>query len=264
MRMGATALPPEGYVAFCQRRPEDCGADIGAVILGAARAQADRAALLAALSPAQAMSASATPAATGLSAPAPTAPQPLVLTALPELLTSVVERQAVTTHAVFVTPGAPSEEASQAPAMTPELWAKLNRVNAKVNRAIARRTDAEGYGRTDYWAAPIAEGRGFGDCEDYVLEKQRQLADVGVPREALNIALATTSWGESHAVLLVSTREGEYVLDNLNPWVRPWRAVNYRWGARQVNGEAFSWAMVQDPKPQADMPRGALLIASIR
>lgn len=267
MQLGASALPPEGYVAFCQRRPEDCGADVGAVILAVARAKADRAALFAALAPSEQTAASATPAATGLAPPAPAAVEPAFVLAdlspVPELQVSVIERRAPLAHVAFIQPGEASDESADgAPAMTPELWSKLNRINAKVNRAIARRTDVEGYGQADYWAAPLGEGRGFGDCEDYVLEKQRALAAAGVPRKALNIALATTAWGESHAVLLVNTREGEYVLDNLSPWVRPWSKVDYRWGARQVDGEAFNWAMVRDPSPAAAPQR--LLIASAR
>jgi predicted transglutaminase-like cysteine proteinase len=98
---------------------------------------------------------------------------------------------------------------------------------------------------TDLWTLPLAEGRKTGDCEDYALEKIRTLAAQGVPRSALNIALAVTGWGESHAVLVVSTRSGDFVLDNLTPSVIRWDAVPYRWRQRQVGGEAFRWAMVK-------------------
>ena len=52
MPLGPSALPPRGYVAFCERKPQDCGADTHVVIAGAQRADADRAELMAALGPA--------------------------------------------------------------------------------------------------------------------------------------------------------------------------------------------------------------------
>jgi predicted transglutaminase-like cysteine proteinase len=97
-----------------------------------------------------------------------------------------------------------------------------------------------------------------------VLEKVRALVEAGLPRAALNIALVTTRWGESHAVLLVATSEGEYVLDNLSPWIVGWREAPYHWTRRQVDGEAFSWVMVDDrAQPRTPAAKG-LLIASTR
>jgi len=133
------------------------------------------------------------------------------------------------------------------PSMTPAVWSTINKVNDKVNRAIARRTDAENYGQIDHWATPLALGQKYGDCEDYVLEKRRALLEAGLPLSALSIAVVTTSWGESHAVLLVATDQGEYVLDNINPWVLPWQKANLRWHERQVAGSPFRWAMVKQP-----------------
>jgi len=133
------------------------------------------------------------------------------------------------------------------PPMTPAVWSTINKVNDKVNRAIARRTDADNYGQIDHWATPLALGQKYGDCEDYVLEKRRALLEAGLPLSALSIAVVTTSWGESHAVLLVATDQGEYVLDNINPWVLPWQKANLRWHERQVAGSPFRWAMVKRP-----------------
>lgn len=140
-------------------------------------------------------------------------------------------------------------EVAPAPAMTPSLWSTLNRVNDKVNRAIARKTDIAHYGRIDFWTTPLAEGVAAGDCEDYVLEKKRALIESGLPASALSIAVVTTSWGEAHAVLLVATDQGEYVLDNTTPWIVPWRKANLRWHERQVAGSAFRWANVEDGLP---------------
>ena len=131
------------------------------------------------------------------------------------------------------------------PEMTPALWSTLNRVNDKVNRAIARKTDIANYGEIDFWTTPLAEGVSSGDCEDYVLEKKRALIQAGLPASALSIAVVTTSWGEAHAVLLVDTDQGEYVLDNTTPWIVPWHKANLQWHERQVAGSAFRWANVR-------------------
>ena len=133
---------------------------------------------------------------------------------------------------------------AEALAMTPALWTKLNKVNDKINRAIARKTDLANYGKLDYWTLPLADGTGAGDCEDYVLEKKRALIEDGLPASALSIAVVTTSWGESHAVLVVETDYGDYVLDNTTPWILPWEKTTLTWHERQVAGSAFRWASV--------------------
>lgn len=279
MALGAMAMPPQAYVAFCERRPLDCGSDAGQVIAAATRADAERAALSALMSPHQleAVAASA-PAAISERDPRPikaswTRPTDLLAPAA-EPLEAVVLRAEIVTSVEFVDPAAEAHAALDAgpPAMTPELWSKLNRINDRVNRAILERTDLDTYGTADYWTTPIEDGQRYGDCEDFVLEKQRALAAAGVPRRVLNIALVTTRGGESHAVLLVSTRDGDFVLDNMSAWVTPWRQAPYRWRQRQVNGDAFAWAMIEDPSrapaPRAVEPKMAkpkdLLIASLR
>jgi predicted transglutaminase-like cysteine proteinase len=129
-----------------------------------------------------------------------------------------------------------------------EMWKTVGRVNAQVNRAIVFRSDEQTWGVEDYWALPLEQGTRFGDCEDYVLEKRHELLAAGVPAQALSIALVTTSWGESHSVLLVATDRGEYVLDNLSGWVSPWTQAGYHWVARQVpGGGAADWVAVADP-----------------
>lgn len=273
MKLGASALPPKGYVAFCKRRPQDCGEDPTRVLEQAARAEAERRALSAMAAAAQDALAGA-PAA--LSAPRagfvnaasiPIPPVEASLLPVPEPLVTVVERAPPPTQVAFVDPAERGGEEARRlpPEMTPALWSRLNRINARVNHKIAQREDATAFGVADYWAAPLAEGLKYGDCEDYVLEKQRALAAAGVDRRALNIALVTTAWGESHAVLVVSTRDGDYVLDNLSPWVLRWEQTNLRWRQRQVDGDAFTWAMVEPPAEADVAPSaGRLLIALAR
>jgi len=83
---------------------------------------------------------------------------------------------------------------------------KLNAVNRNVNAAIVPKNDVG----VDKWTLNAS----IGDCEDYVLSKRSLLVKAGIAAGALRIATATTSRGEGHAVLIVRTDRGEFVLDN--------------------------------------------------
>ncbi len=134
-----------------------------------------------------------------------------------------------------------------AQAMTPDLLALLNSVDRTVNRAIRYVHN----GADDSWklAMQQAASQATGDCKDYVLEKRRALIERGVSPQSLSIALVQTWRGESHAVLLVATDQGEYVLDNLSGSVKRWDKLGYRWVSRQAPGETFSWVSVSASDP---------------
>lgn len=120
----------------------------------------------------------------------------------------------------------------------------LNQVNQLVNRTVKKATDQELYGQAEYWSLPrLVNGKLYGDCEDYALEKRRQLLAAGVPESALSMVVAVTARGESHAVLAVALESGDVVLDNLTPWATPWEDLNYRWVERQIPGTAL-WTTV--------------------
>lgn len=97
--------------------------------------------------------------------------------------------------------------------MTDEVMSKLKRVNSAVNRKIRPRND-----RTiDTWTLEAS----YGDCEDYAITKRARLIKEGIPAGALRLAFAKTRKGENHAVLVVRTDKGDYVLDNLVSSIRP-------------------------------------------
>lgn len=269
MALGAAATAPRGFVEFCGRQPGDCGAS---------PAELD------AMSRAAPKGAPTSVAAIqfdwsgvfGTTAPAPkavipvaTAPAPSGDTAFSFDWTQVFARQ-------LQAPVAPSAADAAEPAiavaepmpsaeklpLTPSLWSLVTRTNETVNRAIVQRTDAQAYGVEEIWSTPLQAGVQVGDCEDYVLEKRRALIGAGLPKEALSIAVVTTSKGQSHAVLLVDTDAGEYVLDNLSPWVLPWTKTTYQWRERQVAGSAARWAFAAGPALETSAPR--LLLASLR
>ncbi|CAN5399340.1 hypothetical protein BH10PSE1_BH10PSE1_26100 [soil metagenome] len=121
---------------------------------------------------------------------------------------------------------------------------QITAINRGVNRSIRRSSDEALYGRADFWTRPTGRNAS-GDCEDYVLAKRQALIDAGMSAEALSIAVVKTTRGETHAVLLVATGSGEYVLDNLSPWVLPWPETPYDWIERQKPGTPLEWVALQ-------------------
>ena len=104
------------------------------------------------------------------------------------------------------TPSAPRDVVLSADA-----WKDLQRVNLWVNTNIKPMTDMDHWGVVERWNYP---DDGYGDCEDYVLQKRRMLIKAGWPREALLITVVRDRNGDGHAVLTVKTDKGEFILDN--------------------------------------------------
>jgi len=116
--------------------------------------------------------------------------------------------------------------------LTADRAAQLIKVQKEINGAIAYRNDVGG----DVWQVGDREG----DCEDYAIRKLATLiGDYGFPRGALTIAACRLEGGRGHAVLLVHSDRGVYSMDNLNYRVSPWRALPYRWVAREEPGSPF-------------------------
>ncbi len=110
--------------------------------------------------------------------------------------------------------------------------AKLIEVNKAVNSAIRYRDDAS----RDVWEVGGKEG----DCEDFAIRKLAELTGRhGVPRGALTLSACRLERGRGHAVLLVHSDRGVYVMDNLTPRVLPWEKLPYRWVAREEPGAPF-------------------------
>lgn len=95
--------------------------------------------------------------------------------------------------------------------MDAKLWADLKGVNKTVNAAIKPVKDQDHHGVTDQWDYPADKK---GDCEDYQLEKRRQLIGKGYHPSGLLMTVVIDDQGEGHAVLTVRTDRGDFVLDN--------------------------------------------------
>jgi predicted transglutaminase-like cysteine proteinase len=104
-------------------------------------------------------------------------------------------------------------------------------VNAAVNREIRLVLDVMQYDREEYWTLPE---NGRGDCEDKALEKRRRLAEMGLPRGAMRMALVFhRRLLTSHGVLTVETTAGTYVLDSATDEVQRWDQTPYNFEARE-------------------------------
>ena len=61
----------------------------------------------------------------------------------------------------------------------------------------------------------------MGDCEDYALAKRDALIAAGIGSANALLATGVLPSGEYHAVLIVTTKRGDFVLDNLTNELRP-------------------------------------------
>ncbi len=130
--------------------------------------------------------------------------------------------------------------------MTGRLWKKLVAVNVEVNAAVRPVNDFDLYGKDEVWAYP----NGAGDCEDYVLEKRRDLMRQGVSVSNLLITVVRKPDGEGHAVLTVRSSKGDFILDNLTDVVRQWDQTGYRFLKRQASDNTGHWVTIREgPAP---------------
>jgi len=114
--------------------------------------------------------------------------------------------------------------------MTPETWRMIVSVNRRVNARIKPKTDMEHWGVVDRWDFP---DDGYGDCEDYQLLKRKLLSERGLPRRAMRMTVVIDEQGEGHAVLMIRTDRGDYILDNKTSAVLPWRDTGYTYVKRE-------------------------------
>ncbi len=123
------------------------------------------------------------------------------------------------------------------PQLTIERWSQLVEVNDSINQSVIAVTDMDLYQTIEHWTYP----QGAGDCEDYVLEKQRHLVALGWPEESLLITVVRDENGDGHAILTVTTDAGDFLLDNRYPMVRRWQDAPYTFRKRQSQQNPAEW-----------------------
>jgi len=117
-------------------------------------------------------------------------------------------------------------------------WRELLAVNLQFNKAIAPVTDQEQYGVFENWTYAAT---GKGDCEDYVLEKRRDLIRRGWPMSALLATVVIDKEGGGHVVLTAVTDRGEFILDNQTDDVLPWSRSGLTFIRRQSAEDQNVW-----------------------
>ena len=123
--------------------------------------------------------------------------------------------------------------------MTPNRLAALADVNSRVNRSIAFRSDDASQVLRDQWQVAVKTG----DCEDYALAKRRALIAQGWPASALRVAVGRTrTSGEGHAVLVVKTNAGDFVLDNRTSRIQPWTSADIDISSIQSGNNPRYWS----------------------
>ena len=74
---------------------------------------------------------------------------------------------------------------------------------------------------------------GRGDCEDYALLKRKRLAEAGLPRRAMLMTVVIDEENAGHAVLMIRTDRGDFVLDNKRNAILPWSQTGYVYVKRE-------------------------------
>ena len=122
--------------------------------------------------------------------------------------------------------------------LTANDWQTLNRVNQQVNGAIKAKTDKDHRGIEDIW--DFAED-GYGDCEDYQLVKRKKLVEAGFPRRAMRMTVVFDEEVAGHAVMMVRTNRGDFILDNKRNAILPWHKTGYIYIKREGDSGS-TWA----------------------
>lgn len=121
--------------------------------------------------------------------------------------------------------------------LTPSTLKLLEAINRSVNSEIVPIQKVYGSDLKIGWTI----GPKAGDCNDYAVTKRHRLIESGLPARALRLSVVRTPDQIGHLVLLVSTTDGDLVLDNLTPSIRSWQNTDYEWLKIQSRADARLW-----------------------
>jgi predicted transglutaminase-like cysteine proteinase len=127
-------------------------------------------------------------------------------------------------------------------ALDQQIWDTIIQINEKVNGTILSVADQDHWGVVDRWDYP---DDGLGDCEDIQLLKRKLMVEAGLPRRALRMTVAIDEEGAGHAVLMVRTDFGDFILDNKKDAVLPWQETGYGYIKREGN-DSLEWVWLGD------------------
>jgi predicted transglutaminase-like cysteine proteinase len=114
-------------------------------------------------------------------------------------------------------------------------------VNRAANAAIRPISDLAQYRVAERWTLPSARG---GDCEDYAIYKKQELIRAGVSPDRLLLATVLDRQNKAHAVLVLRTEMGDFVLDNVRDKVLPWHRTGYVFLRMQNPQRPAGWVSI--------------------
>ena len=117
------------------------------------------------------------------------------------------------------------------------------KLNRQINRQVRSIADQAQYGRPEHWALPTARG---GDCEDFALIKKKRLIEAGLDPQMLLVSTVLDRDRNAHAVLVMRTGQGDFILDNLRDEVLHWRQTGYTFLRMQDPANPSRWTAVID------------------
>jgi predicted transglutaminase-like cysteine proteinase len=116
--------------------------------------------------------------------------------------------------------------------------------NAFVNSHVHQVTDADNYGVEELWTRSGTGPSARGDCEDIAIEKRIRLIEKGFPANRLFFGVVFRPDVGLHTILVARMDKGDFVLDNLSPYVERWDKVNYSWISIQDRFKPDAWFTV--------------------
>ena len=100
--------------------------------------------------------------------------------------------------------------------------------------------DNKNWGKSDYWATPIEFMNNGGDCEDFAIAKYVALRSMGVPDSRMRVAIVQDQKKNiPHAILVVYTEKGPYILDNQSQVMRSAANISHYKPIFSINHSAW-------------------------
>lgn len=132
-------------------------------------------------------------------------------------------------------------ESAQSGELTSQNLTLVHQINKNVNSRVREVADSSQYNQAEFWSLPTARG---GDCEDFALLKKRELIRYGIDPKRLLLATVLDRKRNAHAVLVLRSDRGDYVLDNLTNDILDWRTTRYTFLRMQNPNAPRSWVGV--------------------
>jgi len=136
--------------------------------------------------------------------------------------------------------------------LTRATWNTIKAINNRVNGSIISLSDQDHWGVADRWDLP---NDGYGDCEDIQLLKRKLLAERGLPRRAMRMTVVIDDRGEGHAVLMMRTDRGDFILDNKTNAILPWDQTGFTFSKREGHDSTAWLSLGGFPSPIATAKR---------